>query len=258
MKIATFNINSVRARLDNFVNWLKDTQPDVVLLQEIKCMDEVFPRNEIELLGYNIETHGQKSYNGVAIISKHSIEDVVKGLPSFEEDEQARYIEAVIGGKIRICNIYAPNGNPIDTPKFPYKIKWHQKLNEHIGEVLKYDEPLIVTGDYNVAVTDREVYNPKAYAKDAITQPESRLEFNNLKALGFTDAYRTFHDDVDDAYSYWGYRGGCWPKGYGILLDYFLLNKKAMDLLVDCDIDKEPRSKEKPSDHTPVVLELKE
>ncbi len=257
MIIATFNVNSVRAHLPNILDWIKNFSPDVILMQEIKCETNAFPYLEFEDLGYTVKVYGQKTYNGVAILSKYSIEDVVLGLPTFPSDVQARYIEAVIDGHIRVASIYAPNGNPVPSEKFEYKKEWMEHLYKHIESLMKNDEALILGGDFNVALGDREIYNPKAFEDDAITQPESREGMKKLFDLGLFDGYRIFNPDNEKAYTYFGYRGGCFQKGYGILLDYFLINAKAKDIIIDAGIDLSPRGNEKPSDHTPLWIEVK-
>jgi len=256
IKIATWNVNSIKARLPNALAWLKEFAPDVVLLQEIKTVDEGFPRMEIEDLGYNIETHGQKTYNGVAILSKSPIEDVSRGLPGDDTDEQARYIEGTAFGNLRVASIYLPNGNPIDTEKFPYKLGWMDRLYSHVQTSLEDEESIIFGGDYNVIPTNDDVYDPKAVAGDALTQPESRARFQAIKNLGLTDALRSFNH-APHQYSYWDYQRGAWQKDNGLLIDHLLLTPQAADRLTDAGIDKDPRGKEKASDHTPVwcVLE---
>lgn len=256
MIIATFNVNSVRSRYLNLIEFLNNKNPDVVLLQEIKCQKEQFPFMELEDLGYNIKVKGQKSYNGVAVLSKYSIDDYSDALPTFIEDENARYIEAFING-YRIVNIYSPNGNPIDSPKFDYKIKWLEKFTEHIKNLLKLDEPLIIGGDYNVAHTDREIYDPKQYKDNAIAHPKAREIFNSILNLGLTDAYRAINPDKEDAYTWFGYRGAGFLKHHGLLLDYFLLSPNAADNLINAEIDLETRAKDKPSDHAPLIIEMK-
>ncbi|MDE6223851.1 MAG: exodeoxyribonuclease III [Alphaproteobacteria bacterium] len=257
MIIATFNVNSVRAHLENILNWIKNESPDVILMQEIKCQNEQFPYEFFENEGYNIKVYGQKAYNGVAILSRYSIEDVVTGLPTYKEDSSARYIEALIDGRLRVASVYAPNGNPVPSEKFSYKLLWMERFKEHLQTLLKNDEPIILGGDFNVALTDREIYNPLAFVDDAIAQPESRQAMQELFDLGFNDTYRLFDPDNDKAYTYFGYRGGCFQKGYGILLDYFLTNDKAKDLITSAGISIEPRGNEKPSDHTPLWIEVK-
>ena len=256
MKIATFNVNSIKARLPNVLTWLKEFDPDVALFQELKCMDDAFPRLEIEDAGYNVETHGQKSYNGVAILSKYPLEDVQARLPGDENDEQARYLEATVDGKVRVSAIYLPNGNPIDTEKFPYKIKWMERLRARATELLRdYDIPVVLGGDYNVIEVDDDCYDAQRLAKDALMQPESRREFKALQHLGFTNAFKALNPGVHQ-YSYWDYQAGAWPKDNGLLIDHLLLNSYAADVLKASGIDKNPRGQEKASDHTPVWCEL--
>lgn len=257
MKIATFNVNSVRAHFENILNWINKFSPDVILMQELKCQDESFPLLEFADIGYTAKVFGQKSYNGVAILSRYSIENVVFGLPTFENDPSARYIEALIDGRITVASVYAPNGNPVPGVKFEYKLEWMKCFNAHIKNLMKNNEPLILGGDFNVALTDREIYNPQAFADDAITQPESRQAMQELFDLGLSDTYRIFHPSDDKAYTYFGYRGGCFQKGLGILLDYFLVNDEAKKIITDAGINLEPRGNEKPSDHTPLWIEVK-
>jgi exodeoxyribonuclease-3 len=255
IKIATFNVNSIKARLPNFLAWLKDFAPDVALLQEIKCMDEAFPRMEIEDAGYNVATHGQKTYNGVAVLSKSPIEDVARGLPGNPSDEQARYMEATVFGKVRVAAIYLPNGNPVGTEKFSYKLAWMDRLHARIAESLKDEEIAVWGGDYNVIPTDDDVFSPKAMAADALMQPQSRAKFRALGHLGLTDALRAFHAEPH-LYSYWDYQAGAWQKDNGMLIDFLLCSPQAGDRLIGAGIDKKPRGQEKASDHTPVWCEL--
>lgn len=253
-KIATWNVNSVRARLPRVLEWLAEFSPDVALLQEIKVVDEAFPGMEIEELGYNIATHGQKTYNGVAILSKSPIEDIRCGLPGDDSDEQARYIEAFTCG-LRVASIYLPNGNPVPGEKFDYKIAWMDRLIAHTQDLLVNDEALVLGGDYNVIPTDADCYDPARWADDALCQPESRNRFRALLNLGLTEAFRSLHPEPG-RYSYWDYTGGSWQKDFGVRIDHLLLSPQASDRLVECDIDKTPRGKEKPSDHTPVWCEV--
>ncbi len=254
MKLATFNVNSVKARLPRVLEWLEETRPDVVVMQEIKCVDDAFPRLEIESLDYQIAVHGQKTYNGVAILSRHPIEDVRTGLPGDPSDEQARYIEATING-IRVCGLYLPNGNPIDTEKFPYKLAWMDRLIAHIRDTLLPTEmPVVLGGDYNVCPTELDCYEPARFANDALCQPETRARFRTMLNFGLTEAWRSLHSEV--GYSYWDYQAGRWQKDEGVRIDHWLLSPQAADRLEGCEIDKGPRGKEKASDHTPVILEL--
>jgi exodeoxyribonuclease-3 len=254
MRIATWNVNSIKARLPRVLEWLKDANPDVVLLQELKVVDENFPRMEIEDLGYNVESHGQKTYNGVAILSKRPIEDVERGLPGDDDDEQARYIEATIG-TARVASIYLPNGNPIDTDKFPYKLAWMDRLIAHTRSLLATEECFVLGGDYNVCPQDIDCYAPERFTNDALCQPESRSKFREMVYLGLTDAYRVQHPNVV-AYSYWDYTAGAWQKDNGVRIDHLLLSPQAADRLQATGIDKDPRGKERPSDHTPVWCDI--
>jgi len=254
MRIATWNVNSIKARLPRVLEWLKDANPDVVLLQELKVVDENFPRMEIEELGYNVESHGQKTYNGVAILSKRPIEDVARGLPGDDDDEQARYIEATIG-TARVASIYLPNGNPIDTDKFPYKLAWMNRLIAHTKSLLATEECFVLGGDYNVCPQDIDCYAPERFTNDALCQPESRSKFREMVYLGLTDAYRVQHPNVV-AYSYWDYTAGAWQKDNGVRIDHLLLSPQAADRLQATGIDKDPRGKERPSDHTPVWCDI--
>ena len=258
MKIASFNVNSIKARLGNLTDWLKEAEPDVVCLQELKCVDDAFPRGEIEDLGYNVATHGQKTYNGVAILSKHPLDDVTRGLPGDDSDEQARYIEAVIpAGKtvLRVASIYLPNGNPVDTDKFEYKLKWMDRLIDHAGKLLSYEEPLALAGDYNVIPQDEDAARPEVWQDDALARPESRAAFRELINLGLTDAFRACHREAH-RYTFWDYQGGAWQKDNGIRIDHILLSPQAADRLKASDIDRNIRGREKPSDHVPIWAEL--
>lgn len=264
MKIATWNVNSVKARLPRVQEWLAEFQPDVALLQELKCQEDGFPRLEIEDLGYNIAISGQKTYNGVAILSKHPMDIQLTALPGDDGDEQARYIEAVIeaGARpVRVASIYLPNGNPTrgddgsDHEKFTYKLAWMDRLVAHAKDLLKTEEAFVLGGDYNICPTDADVYDPHKFADDALCRPESRARFRTLRNLGLTEAFTAIHPGVHQ-YSYWDYTGGAWQKDNGLRIDHLLLSPQAADRLTTCDIDKTPRGKEKPSDHTPVWIEL--
>lgn len=256
MRIATWNVNSVKVRLPNLVAWLQATQPDVALLQELKVVDESFPALEVEALGYNIAAHGQRTYNGVAILSKRPLEDVSRGLPGADDDVQARYVEAVTGG-VRVASIYLPNGNPVGTDKFAYKLAWMDRLAAHAGALLAGEERVVLGGDYNVCPTDLDVCDPAAFAGDAVCQPESRAKFRALTYLGYTEAYRALHPGKV-AWSYWDYQAGAWEKDRGIRIDHLLLSPQAADRLLASDIDRDERGKAKPSDHVPVWVELSE
>ncbi len=252
--IATWNVNSVRARLPRVTEWLAEAAPDVVLLQEIKTVAETFPTDQIGDLGYNIAICGQKTYNGVAILSRTPIEDVNAGLPGDPEDEQARYIEAFTGG-VRVASIYLPNGNPAPSEKFDYKLAWMERLYERVGELLQLDEPFVLGGDFNVCPTDDDVYDPAGWADDALCRPDSRQRFRAMMNLGLTDAFRAFNAAPGE-YSFWDYTGGAWQKGFGLRIDHLLLSPETADRLVGAGIDRKPRGREKPSDHTPVWCEL--
>lgn len=254
MQVATFNVNSVKQRIGHLCDWLKETSPDIVCLQEIKCVDEAFPRMEIEALGYNVETHGQKTFNGVALLSKHPFDEVIRGLPGDDEDQQARYIEGVIStkkGVVRVGGLYLPNGNPLGTEKFTYKLKWMDRLIAHAKTLLAYEEPFVLAGDYNVIPMPLDAKNPDAWVDDALFQPESRAKFRELLALGLTDALRATTDD-GGLYTFWDYQAGAWQRNNGIRIDHLLLSPQAADKLTGVVIDKEMRAQEKPSDHVPV------
>ncbi len=258
MRIATWNINGVKARIESMLTWLRTFEPDVVCLQEIKTVDEGFPSLEIESLGYNVAVHGQKGFNGVAILSKFPLEDVRRGLPGDPEDAQSRYIEAVIpaGGRIvRVGGLYLPNGNPIGTEKFDYKLAWLKRLEAHARGLLALEEPLVLCGDYNIIPEPEDAKTPAAWVDDALFQPESRRAWRRLLALGLTDAIRAVSPGPG-VYTFWDYQAGAWQKDNGIRIDHLLLSPAAADLLVDAGVDRTPRGWEKPSDHTPAWVEL--
>jgi exodeoxyribonuclease-3 len=243
--------------LETVVRWFEEASPDVACLQEIKCVDEKFPAEAFERLGYNLAVHGQKSYNGVAILSKTPLEDVRRGLPGDDSDEQARYLEAVVSGSrpVRVASIYLPNGNPIATEKFAYKLAWMERLNAHARELLRYEEPLALVGDYNVIPEARDAAHPENWLGDALFQPQTREAFRALKWLGLTEAYMEV-DGSPEAYTFWDYQAGAWQRNNGIRIDHALLSPQASDLLRGCVIHKDVRGWEKPSDHVPVVIEL--
>jgi len=257
MRIATWNVNSVNARLETVLRWFEEATPDVASLQEIKCIDEKFPAEAFERLGYNVAVHGQKSYNGVAMLSKTPLEDVRKGLPGEDEDEQARYLEAVVSGPtpVRVASIYLPNGNPIESDKFGYKLRWMARLNAHAQALLAYEEPLALVGDYNVIPEPRDAAFPNNWLGDALFQPESRAAFRALKNLGLTEAFLAI-DGSPEAYTFWDYQAGAWQRNNGIRIDHALLSPQAADLLRGCVIHRDVRGWDKPSDHVPVVVEL--
>ena len=258
MKIATFNINGIKARLPALLDWLGEARPDVALLQEIKSVDEGFPREPIEVLGYNVETHGQKGFNGVAILSKLPLEDVTRGLPGDDGDDQARWIEATVTGDkgaVRVCGLYLPNGNPAPGPKFDYKLAWMDRLHERAAALLATEEPALMAGDYNVIPEARDAARPDAWRDDALFLPESRAAFRRIVNLGFSDAVRET-TQADEVYTFWDYQGGAWPKNDGIRIDHVLLTPQAADRLVGAGIDSHVRGREKPSDHVPVWVDL--
>jgi exodeoxyribonuclease-3 len=258
MKLATWNVNSIKARIDPAVAWLKQASPDVVCLQEIKCTDDTFPKERFEEIGYNCAVHGQKTYNGVAILSKRPLEDVTPRLPGGDGDDHARYLEAIVPGEkgtVRVASIYAPNGNPIGTDKFTYKLKWLERLAVHAKALLLFEEPLALMGDFNVIPTPDDVYDPKAWLEDALYQPESRAALRKLEFLGLTDAFRECHAETHQ-YTFWDYQAGAWAKDHGIRIDHILLSPQGADRLKACGIDKAVRGGDRPSDHVPVWCEL--
>ena len=257
MRIATWNVNSVNARLETVLAWFREHQPDVACLQEIKCVDEKFPALEFHGLGYNVAVHGQKSYNGVALVSKTPLEDVRKGLPGDDGDDHARYIEAVVSGPtpVRVASIYLPNGNPIGTDRFAYKLKWMERLRRHASKLLELEEPLALAGDYNVIPEPEDADNPRSWLGDALFQPETRSAFRALKWLGLTDSYMEV-DGTPGGYTFWDYQAGAWRRNHGIRIDHLLLSPQAADRLERVTIHRDARAMDKPSDHVPVVAEL--
>lgn len=257
MRIATWNVNSINARLETVVRWFEEAQPDVACLQEIKCVDEKFPAEAFERLGYNIAVHGQKSYNGVALLSKRPLEDVRRGLPEGDSDDHARYIEAVVSGPqpVRVASIYLPNGNPIGTEKFAYKLAWMERLRRHAQNLMAFEEPLALMGDYNVIPEERDAEFPKNWVEDALFQPETRAAFRSLKWLGLTEAYLQA-DGAPGAYTFWDYQAGAWQRNNGIRIDHALLSPQAADKLRGVSIHRDVRGWDKPSDHVPLVIEL--
>jgi exodeoxyribonuclease III len=261
MKIATWNINGVKARLEGALTWLKETNPDVACFQEIKSLTEAFPGAAFEELGYNVAVHGQKGFNGVAILSKRPFDEVVvRGLPGDEDDAHARYIEVLVprsGGVVRVGNLYLPNGNPIGTDKFAYKLAWMKRLQARTRSLLELEEPLALVGDYNVIPEPVDAKNPEAWREDALFQPETRAAMRALLNLGLTDALRACHPGTG-IYTFWDYQAGAWQKDHGIRIDHILLSPQAADRLVSAGVDKFTRGWEKPSDHVPVWIELRE
>jgi exodeoxyribonuclease-3 len=258
MRIATWNVNSVKQRVENLTAWLRERQPDIVCLQETKCQDEAFPREPFEGLGYNVAIHGQKTFNGVAILSKLPFDEVTPRLPGDDADDHARFIEAVVStgsGALRVASIYLPNGNPPMTDKYPYKLKWMDRLLKYARERLELEEPLILAGDYNAIPAESDVHDPQLWVGDALFLPATRERFRALTYLGLTDAIRAVSDDPG-LYTFWDYQAGAWQKNNGIRIDHLLLSPLAADRLVTAGIDKHVRAWEKPSDHVPVWVEL--
>jgi exodeoxyribonuclease III len=258
MRIATWNVNSIRQRLDHLLTWLRDCTPDIVCLQETKCLDEAFPREGIEALGYNVVTHGQKGFNGVALLSRHPFDEAQPRLLGDDADVQARFLEGVISlksGVIRVACLYLPNGNPVESEKYPYKLKWMSRLLDYSRQRLKTEEPLVLAGDFNVIPAPLDVHNPAAWVNDALFKPQTRESFQALLGLGLTDALRAVTDEGSQ-YTFWDYQAGAWQKNWGIRIDHLLLSPQASDRLTGVGIDKHVRTWEKPSDHVPVWIDL--
>ncbi len=259
MKIASFNINGVKARIEALTAWLQQAQPDLVALQEIKTVDEGFPVQLIEDLGYHVETHGQKGFNGVALLSKLPLEDVMRGLPGDAEDEQARYIEAtVIGDRaVRVAGLYLPNGNPAPGPKYDYKLAWMERLRVRAADLLASEMPVVMLGDYNIIPEPRDAASPGQWLEDALFLPASRAAFRRIAAQGWTDALR----DSDPfgqrgPFTFWDYQAGAWQRDNGIRIDHLMLSPQAADLLRETGVDRDARAGDKPSDHVPVWVDL--
>ncbi|WP_119165673.1 exodeoxyribonuclease III [Algihabitans albus] len=257
VKIASWNVNSIKTRLPNVLDWLDSAAPDVLLLQELKCQTGDFPEMEFTARGYKALAVGQKSYNGVAILSRDAIEDPLEALPGDPKDEQARYLEVTTCG-LRVASIYLPNGNPLGTEKFGYKLDWMQRLTTHARSLLLEDRPVVLGGDYNVIPEPLDCHDPAAWRGDALFQPESRAAFRGLLHLGYFEAYRVLQGARAGAYTFWDYQGGAWQADEGIRIDHLLLSAQAADRLEACDIDRTPRGRERPSDHTPIWCSLTE
>jgi exodeoxyribonuclease-3 len=257
LKIATYNINGIKARLPRILEWLDEAKPDVVLLQEIKSVDENFPRMEFEDKGYIVETHGQKSFNGVAILSKFPLEDIRRGLPGDDTDEQARWIEATVMSStpIKVCGLYLPNGNPVPGPKYAYKISWMERLFIRAIELINLEEPALMAGDYNVIPQEEDASTPENWTNDALFLAKTRAAYQKIINLGFTDAFRCRNPQPMN-YTFWDFQAGAWNKNEGIRIDHFLLNPHCADLLKECEIDRYMRGREKPSDHVPIWVGL--
>ena len=257
MKIASFNINGIKARTPALINWLKESKPDVALLQEIKSIDEAFPSETFEDLGYNVATHGQKSFNGVAILSKYPLQEITRGLPGDKGDEQARWIEGTIcaSNEIKICCLYLPNGNPLPGPKYDYKLAWMDRLYLRAQKLLRSEQTSLMAGDFNIIPQTEDAATPEVWENDALFTLESRAKFRKILNLGFSDAFRACNDGPGH-YSFWDYQAGAWDRNDGIRIDHFLLSPQCADLLNDCKIDSNIRAREKPSDHVPIWIKL--
>ena len=256
IRVASFNINGIKARLPRLLEWLEETRPRVACLQEIKTQDEGFPAAEFEKLGYGAIWHGQKSFNGVAILADgEQPVEVRRGLDGEPEDDHSRYIEADVAG-LRVAGIYLPNGNPQPGPKFDYKLRWMERLRQRMRAIAAEEVPAIVTGDFNVIPTDRDIWAPAAMADDALMQPESRDAYARLLHDGWTDALAS-HNPAGGIWTYWDYQAGAWPKDQGFRIDHALLSPELADRLVSCGVDKAHRGREKASDHAPVWVELR-
>lgn len=256
--VATWNVNSLKSRMQHLLDWVAEEPVDIILLQETKTEDATFPSMEIESAGYNIAMHGQKSYNGVAVLSKHPIDEVIKGLPGNEGDEQARYIEAVISvpdGAVRVASVYVPNGNEVGSEKFAHKMRFYDRLNTHMQSLFALDEPVIIGGDFNVGPYPVDVYDPKRLDGTVCYHKDERTKLRTILNQGWSDAFRERHPN-EQAFSWWDYRGGAYAKNHGLRIDFLLSNPQATDTMTDCHMTESLRQKEKPSDHIPVVATL--
>jgi exodeoxyribonuclease-3 len=258
MRIATWNVNSVRQRLEHLQSWLKESSPDIVCLQEIKCTDDAFPREPIEALGYNVAVHGQKTWNGVALLSKCPFDEVAPGLIGDDADVQARFLEALVStktGVLRVVSLYLPNGNPVNTDKYTYKLNWMDRLLRFARDRLRLEEPMVLAGDYNVIPSPADAKRPDAWVNDALFLPQTRERFRALINLGLTDGVRAV-SDAADLFTFWDYQAGAFQKNDGIRIDHLLLSPQAADRLVGAGVDKHVRGWEKPSDHVPAWVDL--
>lgn len=257
MKILTLNINSIRAHAESFIDILRRGEYDTILVQELKVETGMFPHNLFDEYGYNIKVFGQKSWNGVAVFSKYSIEDTVRGMPNYA-DVNARFIECVIDGRVRVINVYMPNGDTVESPKFPYKLEWMRAFTDYIAQYVDSEEPVVIAGDFNVALTDIDVWNPANYVGIAIAAPAARAAMMAWIDAGWVDAWRTLHGPDARGYTWYGYRGrDTIGNKQGLRLDYFLCNRTAARMIKNCEIDMEPRMAQKPTDHCGLMLELK-
>ncbi len=256
MKLVTYNLNGIRARLPRLTEYLAREQPDVVCLQELKCADESLPIGDIEAAGYQAVWHGQKGFNGVAIMSRGAAPVLRRvGLPGDSDDTHSRYIEAEVGDVV-VGSIYLPNGNPIGTEKFDYKLKWMERLGAHAAELLADERPVVLAGDYNVIPEDRDTFSRRAMAHDALFQPESQQAFRRLVHQGWTDSLRAFHPDEPKLFTFWDYTAGAWQRDAGFRIDHLLCSPSAADRLLGAEVHKWARGEEKASDHAPVAIEL--
>ena len=256
MKLVTYNLNGIRARLPRLTEYLQREQPNVVCLQELKCADDSLPIADIEATGYQAVWHGQKGFNGVAVLAKDAAPTLRRvGLPGDPDDAHSRYIEAEVAGVV-VASIYLPNGNPIGTEKFEYKLKWMDRLRAHAAELLAEEKPVVLAGDYNVIPEDRDTFSRRAMANDALFQPESQQAFRRLVNQGWTDALRAFHPDEPKLFTFWDYTAGAWQRDAGFRIDHLLCSPRAADRLIGADVHKWTRAEEKASDHAPVAIEL--
>jgi exodeoxyribonuclease III len=255
MKIATFNINNVKRRLPNLLRWLRAAKPDIVCLQELKCLDAEFPAQPIERAGYGAVWRGEKAWNGVAILARR-VEPVLTrtALPGDRDDHEARYIEAAVNG-ILVASLYLPNGNPQPGPKFDYKLDWFRRLKLHARKLLKQDLPVVLAGDYNVAPTERDIYPTRSWDKDALIQPKSRAAFKSLVEQGWTDAIRTMHPS-EPMFTFWHYKRNRWPRDAGLRLDHLLLSRALAPRLAKAGVDRRVRGEDGASDHAPAWIVL--
>jgi len=261
MRIATYNINGVKARLPRLLEWLAETRPAIACLQEIKSQDETFPAHEFEALGYHAIWHGQKGFNGVAILTDSRLggeaaADHSKGLPGDPTDEQARFIECDFRG-VHVVNLYLPNGNPQPGPKFDYKLAWMERLHVRMRELLEAERPTVVLGDFNVIPEDKDVFSARALRDDALMQPQSRDAYARILADGWTDAL-DIRNPAGGVWTFWDYQAGAWQRDHGLRIDHILLSPECADRMQDAGVDKEHRGREKASDHAPVWVELAE
>ncbi len=256
LKIATYNVNGIKARLPRLLEWLEETRPDIVCLQELKSSDETVPDREIRDAGYSAIWHGQKGFNGVAILARGAdpVEEL-RGLADDPDDTHSRYIEATVGDII-IASIYLPNGNPLPGPKFDYKLSWFERLNARAAALLTRERPVVLAGDYNVIPTDADVWKPSAMASDALMQPESRAAFRRLGAQGWTDALKARHPTAP-MWTFWDYQMNAWPRDAGFRIDHLMLSPEAADRLSDAGVDREHRGRERASDHAPTWITLR-